>query len=164
MKRRCVFLDRDGTINVAPPPGEYIRSWAEFRFIPGIIDWIRIFRTLGFLVAVVTNQRGVARGLIRPKDLEEIHRRMTLEIENAGGRIDQILCCPHEKDTCTCRKPKPGLILEAQQRWDIDLARSVLIGDSELDQELAAGCGMAFVRVRDGHVIETVGSILEKNS
>ena len=162
MKRRCVFLDRDGTINVSPPAGDYIRSWAEFQFLAGIIDWIRIFRTLGFLVVVVTNQRCVARGLIRSEDLDEIHRRMTLEMERAGAPVDGILCCPHEEGACTCRKPRAGLILQAETRWNIDLAGSVLIGDSELDRELAARCGMGFVQVRDGCVVDTVCRSLEK--
>lgn len=153
MKRRCVFLDRDGTVNIAPPAGEYILSREQFHLIPGIVDWIRIFNCLGFLVVVVTNQRGVARGLMSQKDLDEIHREMTLAIECGGGRIDQILCCPHEEGVCTCRKPKPGLVLEAQARWDIDLAASVLIGDSDADRELAARCGMSFIRVRDGHIV-----------
>ena len=159
MKRRCVFLDRDGTINVSPPRGDYIQNWEQFRFLPGVIDWIRIFNVLGFLVVVVTNQRGIARGLIRSEDLDEIHRRMTLEIEESGGRIEEILCCPHEENVCECRKPKPGLVMQAQARWDIDLAASVLIGDSDLDRDLAAACGMGFIRVRDGHVVETTSAI-----
>jgi D-glycero-D-manno-heptose 1,7-bisphosphate phosphatase len=162
VKRRCVFLDRDGTVNVAPLEGEYIRTWEQFRFFPGIIDWICIFNRLGFLVVIVTNQRGVARGLIRQEDLDEIHRRMVLEVERAGGRIDQILCCPHEEDACLCRKPKPGLVLEATARWDIDLAASVMIGDSEADRVLAAQCGMSFIQVRDGHVVENESRIQVK--
>jgi D-glycero-D-manno-heptose 1,7-bisphosphate phosphatase len=158
VKRRCVFLDRDGTINVGPHPGEYIQNWGQFRFLPGVIDWIRIFNSLGFLVVVVTNQRGVARGIVHPEDLDEIHRRMVEEIEQAGGRVDQILSCPHEAGECMCRKPKPGLVLEAQARWDIDLAASLLIGDSDTDRDLAAACGMGFVRVRDGRVVETITS------
>jgi D-glycero-D-manno-heptose 1,7-bisphosphate phosphatase len=158
VKRRCVFLDRDGTVNVGPGPGEYVRHWPEFHFIPGIVDWIRIFNAQGFLVIVVTNQRGVARGLIRPQDLDEIHRRMAEEIEDAGGHIDQILCCPHDEDSCDCRKPKPGLVLQAQLRWDIDLASSLLIGDCDSDRELARACGMSFVRVRDGRVVETIAA------
>jgi D-glycero-D-manno-heptose 1,7-bisphosphate phosphatase len=158
VSRRCVFLDRDGTVNVRAAPGEYIRHWPEFRFIPGIVDWIRIFNAQGFLVIVVTNQRGIARGLIRPQDLDEIHRRMVEQIVDSGGHIDQILCCPHEEDSCDCRKPKPGLVLQAQLRWDIDLASSLLIGDSDSDRELARACGMSFVRVRDGRVIETIAA------
>jgi D-glycero-D-manno-heptose 1,7-bisphosphate phosphatase len=158
VKRRCVFLDRDGTINVAPPAGGYIEHWEQFRFLPGAIDWIRIFNMLGFLVVVLTNQRGVARGLVRQEDLDEIHRQMALEVEKAGGRIDLILCCPHEEGECNCRKPKPGMVRQAQARWDIDLAASLLIGDSDRDRDLAAACGMGFVRVHEGRVVETIPS------
>jgi D-glycero-D-manno-heptose 1,7-bisphosphate phosphatase len=154
--RRCVFLDRDGTINAQPPAGDYVRNWEQFRFVPGIIDWIRIFNTLGLLVIVVTNQRGVARGLMSQSDLDEIHRNMIREAERCGARIDAVLYCAHDEASCTCRKPKPGLVLEAQARWNIDLAASLLIGDSDTDRDLAAVCGMNFVRVSDGCVIETI--------
>ena len=154
MKRRCVFLDRDGTVNVAPPPGDYILNAEQFRLLPGIIDWIRIFNRLGYLVIIVTNQRGVARGLMSQQDLDEIHRVMMQEIERGGWRIDQIFTCPHDEGVCSCRKPKTGLVLEAQKHWEIDLAESVLFGDADSDRELAIRCGMGFIRVRDGHVAE----------
>src|SRR6476469_765220 len=80
VSRRCVFLDRDGVINVAPPPGEYVRRWEEFRFLPGVADWIRLFNALDLLVIVVTNQQGVAKGLVRPEDLTTIHRNMVREL------------------------------------------------------------------------------------
>lgn len=150
--RRCVFLDRDGVINVKAPDGEYIRTWAEFRFLPGIVDWIRLFNALELLVIVVTNQRGVARGLVDPSDLKDIHTRMVEELAAAGARIDEVLVCPHEERVCNCRKPLPGMVDQAQRKWDIDLSRSLMIGDSESDRELAVRCGMPFVLVRDGRV------------
>lgn len=159
MKQRCVFLDRDGVINVKAPPGEYIRTWQEFQLLPTIIDWIRLFNALGFLVVVVTNQRGVARKLVRPEDLVEIHREMIALLAEAGAHIDGVLCCPHEEDSCNCRKPKTGLVLEAVEKWDIDLSGSLMIGDSESDGQLAANCGMPFVRVRDGHIEEVRGLV-----
>lgn len=152
--RRCVFLDRDGVINASPAPGEYIRSWSEFRFLPGVSDWIRLFNVLGFLVIVVTNQRGIARGLVSATEVEEIHRRMREELAGAGARIDDVFCCPHEEGACECRKPKPGLILQASRKWNLDLAASLLIGDSEADRELARSCKLTFVRVHDGRIIE----------
>ena len=160
LKQRCVFLDRDGVINRKPPEGEYIRTWEEFHFIPGIADWIRLFNALGLLVVVVTNQRCVAKGLIRGENLEEIHRNMTRELAGAGARIDDVFCCPHEEGTCECRKPRPGMVLAAERKWNIDLAASLLIGDSELDRGLAEACGLTFVRVADGRVLE-VARVLE---
>ena len=153
VKQRCVFLDRDGVINRKPPEGSYIRSWEEFCFIPGIADWIQLFNMLGMLVVVVTNQRGVARGLIHADDLEAIHRNMTRELANAGAHIDDVFCCPHEEGACECRKPKPGMVIAAAKKWCIDIPGSILIGDSERDLELAQSCGMRFVFVEDGRSV-----------
>jgi histidinol-phosphate phosphatase family protein len=154
--RRCVFLDRDGVINCKAAPDDYIKTVEEFRLIPQIVDWIRLFNALDFLVIVVTNQRGIARGLMSDADVREIHERMREELLSGGARIDDVYYCPHEENSCECRKPKPGLILAAAAKWDIDVSRSVLIGDSERDRELAAHCGFPFVHVRDGHVVEVV--------
>lgn len=152
--RRCVFLDRDGVINLKARPGEYIRTWEEFRLIPAALDWIRLFNALDLLVIVVTNQRGVARGLVGQADLERIHENMRAELARAGARIDDILCCVHEEDTCNCRKPGTGMVLEAARKWDIDLGRSLMVGDSHTDRKLAEACGMRFVGVDEGKVTE----------
>ena len=161
--RRCVFLDRDGVINFKPPKGEYIRTWEEFHFIPGVSDWIRLFNALGLLVVVITNQRGVAKGLIRRENLEEIHRNMTTALARVGARIDDVFCCPHEEGSCDCRKPKPGLVLEARRKWNISLSDSLLIGDSENDRGLAEACGLGFIRVEAGSIVE-VPPALERSS
>ena len=109
-------------------------------------------------IAPVTNQRGVARGLTDPRDLEEIHNRMSQELEAAGAPLDGILCCPHEEGSCTCRKPQPGMVLEAERRWNIDLRASLFIGDSPSDRQLAETCGMAFALARDGRILEVVSA------
>ena len=160
MSRRCVFLDRDGVINVKAPAGQYINSWQEFHWIPGIADWIRLVNALDFLVIVVTNQRGVARGLTDESQLAEIHEKMQSELASLGARIDDVFVCPHAADACQCRKPKPGLVHEAQRKWDIDLSRSLVIGDSDSDAELAACCGMRFIRVADGQIRNVVDNSL----
>jgi D-glycero-D-manno-heptose 1,7-bisphosphate phosphatase len=152
--RRCAFLDRDGVINRKPPEGDYVRTWKEFQFLPGIADWIQLFNALGLLVVVITNQRGVARGLIRAEDLQEIHRNMTQELAAAGARIDDIFACPHENGTCECRKPKPGMVWMAQRKWNIDLGASLLVGDSPSDRLLAEACGLGFVRANEGRIVE----------
>lgn len=155
MSRSCVFLDRDGVINVKAAPGDYIRNWRQFEFLPNIVDWIQIFNALDYPVIVITNQRGVARGLISPQDLEEIHRNMLRELAMRGARIQDIFCCPHDENACECRKPKPGLILQAQRKWDLNLGGSLLIGDSDSDEELARNCGLKFIRVAHGSIVET---------
>jgi histidinol-phosphate phosphatase family protein len=148
--RRCVFLDRDGVINEKAAPHEYIRDWSEFRFLPNIADWIRLFNALDFLVIVVTNQRGVARGMMTLEAVAEIHRNMIATLAAHGARIDDVFACPHEESACDCRKPKPGMVMEAQAKWGIDLQGSLMIGDSDEDAKLAAACGMRFLRVAHG--------------
>ena len=153
MSRSCVFLDRDGVINVPAAPGDYIRNWSQFRFLPNIADWIRLFNALDHLVIVVTNQRGVALGLMTLEDVEEIHQNMLGGLASAGARVDDIFVCPHEENACECRKPKPGMIEAAQIKWDIDLGRSLLIGDTRLDEELARACGLKFLRALGGRLV-----------
>jgi len=155
MDRGCVFLDRDGVINERPPAGSYIGYWEEIRFIPEVVDWVRLFNLLGYLVVVVTNQRGISRGLVSREAVEALHRKITEHFAARGARIDDVLYCPHEENTCNCRKPKPGLLLEAQARWGIDFFRSILIGDSDRDRALAKTAGLRFVLVDQGRIIET---------
>jgi D-glycero-D-manno-heptose 1,7-bisphosphate phosphatase len=148
-----VFLDRDGVINEKAPDGEYVESWSRFRFLPNVTDWIRLFNALDQLVIVVTNQRGIARGRMTEADLAEIHEKMRSVLAQRGARIDDIFYCPHEEGACDCRKPRPGLVRLATQKWDIDLSRSLLIGDSERDMELARVCGLRFLRAAAGRLI-----------
>jgi D-glycero-D-manno-heptose 1,7-bisphosphate phosphatase len=147
-----VFLDRDGVINEKPAPHEYIQSSSEFRLLPNIADWIRLFNALEFVVIVITNQRGVARGLMTEAALASIHSHMLEELAAKGARIDDVFYCPHEENSCHCRKPKPGLVYAARDKWDIDLAHSLMLGDSDSDQQLAAVCGVRFLRVLDGRL------------
>jgi D-glycero-D-manno-heptose 1,7-bisphosphate phosphatase len=155
--RRSAFLDRDGVINVSPARGDYVRTWEEFRLIPEAVEWIRLFRALDLLVIVVTNQRGVSRGLIDLAELNRIHANMQAELAQLGARVDDVFCCPHEENTCDCRKPRPGLVRQAARKWNIDVRRSILLGDSACDRQLAENCGMHFVGVREGHVLRQLG-------
>jgi D-glycero-D-manno-heptose 1,7-bisphosphate phosphatase len=142
MNFTTVFLDRDGVINADSP--EYIKSVAEFRFIPGSLDAIARLTRSGFRVIVITNQSVINRQMVSPAELEAIHDRLRQAVAAAGGRITDIFHCPHRPDEqCSCRKPKPGLILAARQRYGIDLARAVMVGDSAKDilAGKAAGCG-----------------------
>jgi D-glycero-D-manno-heptose 1,7-bisphosphate phosphatase len=154
VSRPCLFLDRDGVINVKPVDGGYVRAWDEFHLIPAAVDWIRLFNALDYLVVVVTNQRGVARELMSRAAVDDVNARMMEELARRGARIDDVFVCPHEEGTCDCRKPRPGLVRAAQERWDIDLGRSLLIGDSESDRQLAVNCGLRFLMARDGRIVE----------
>jgi len=150
----AVFLDRDGVVN--RDSRHYIKSWKEFSFIRGSRKAIRLLTENGHRVILITNQSMINRGIAPLADLENIFFNMRRKVENAGGRITDILYCPHRPDeNCNCRKPKPGLIITAQHRHSIDLAKSVMIGDSATDIQCArnAGCGQA-VLVKTGNGIK----------
>ena len=155
MKRPCVFLDRDGVINVKQPTGHYVCSWDQFVWIPETIDWIQLFNALDFLVIVVTNQRGIARGLVSESTVDEMHDRMKRELRDKNAIIDDVFVCPHELGACNCRKPLPGMVHAARDKWNIDVARSIMIGDSQSDQQLAENCAMTFVGACDGTITHT---------
>ena len=148
---RVVFLDRDGTINYDSP--DYIKNRSEFKFIPGSIEAIRLLGVNGFTTIVITNQAALARKLISRDELEHIHAMMEIAIISGGGKITDIFFCPHlPNDGCECRKPAPGMLLQAQRKYNIDLSSSIMAGDSAKDIECArnAGCGKA-VLVKTGY-------------
>lgn len=128
-----MFLDRDGVINRRAAPHAYIRSWAEFVFLDGVPQAIRRLNRAGYLVIVVTNQRGVARGLLSRPELDELHRRMCASLAERGARIDAVYVCPHEEGVCDCRKPGIGLLQAAERDHPLDRTRSWMIGDSLSD-------------------------------
>lgn len=147
---RAAFLDRDGIINRKAPDGQYVTRWEDFHFLPGVTEAIAQLNLAGFSVIVVTNQRCVAKGLLTEVDLECLHRRMTDHLASVGARVDAIYCCPHELEPpCGCRKPAPGLLLEAARSRDLDLTSSWMIGDSVADIQAGktAGCRTARVLV-----------------
>jgi D-glycero-D-manno-heptose 1,7-bisphosphate phosphatase len=146
-----VFLDRDGVINRLRK-GDYVKSWAEFEFLPRAKEALRLLAEAEYRVVVVTNQRGVARGCLTETDLAAIHGRMIDETTLAGGPIAAVYYCPHEIGQCGCRKPEQGLFLEAQQDFsDIDFSLSTVIGDSPSDMEagLRLGCRNIFIGESD---------------
>ncbi len=144
--RSAVFLDRDGVIN--ENRADYVKRWEEFAFLPGIFHPLRLLAQNHVAVVVISNQSAIGRGLVSRETVEEIHYRMRREIELRGGRIDGVYYCPHRPDEgCECRKPKPGLLLQAARDLGIDLGSSYLIGDavSDIEAALAAGCSPIMV-------------------
>ena len=136
MPEPAVFLDRDGVINARR--SDHVKSWSEFRFVPGSLRALRLLADMGERIVVVTNQSVVDRGLLTAEGLASIHARMTQAVRRAGGRIDAVYACPHVPEArCSCRKPGAGLLLRAGDELGIDLGRSVLIGDSPCDVEAA---------------------------
>lgn len=161
--KKVVFLDRDGTINVDSV--DYVKSRSEFAFIPGSIEAIKDLTANGCTTIVITNQSALARGFVSPEELDAIHAMMCREVAAAGGKITDIFFCPHlPDDGCRCRKPAPGLIDQARQKYDIDLADSVMIGDSAKDIECGrnAGCGRT-VLVESGLARDVEKKLLKKS-
>jgi D-glycero-D-manno-heptose 1,7-bisphosphate phosphatase len=145
---RAAFVDRDGTINVRPPPHTYLQSAEPFRWLPGAVEGLVCLAEQGYSLIVVSNQRGIARGLVSRAALHEIEQRIQLGLAPHGQRIEAFNYCPHEiADACMCRKPAPGLLLDAAHDHDIDLSRSWMIGDAESDVLAGLAAGTATARV-----------------
>ena len=157
-KLKVIFLDRDGVIN--RDSADYIKSWSEFEFLPGSLEAIRRLTLSGFTSIVITNQSAINRHMMSRKELDYMHAMMKTAVRSHGGEIKDIFFCPHTpEDRCDCRKPKPGLIYQARQKYQVDLAAAAMIGDSAKDIECArnAGCGHAvLVHTGDGAAAESI--------
>ncbi|OFW11408.1 MAG: histidinol phosphate phosphatase [Acidobacteria bacterium RIFCSPLOWO2_02_FULL_67_36] len=139
----AILLDRDGVLNQKPPRAEYVRSWDDWVWLPGAKEALRLFKDAGYRVILVSNQAGIARGVMTEAALAEVHEHMKAEARAAGGDIDAVFHCPHGwNEGCECRKPKPGMLFQAQHAFQLDLTRTWFIGDDERDSEAAraAGC------------------------
>lgn len=152
--RRAVFLDRDGTL--IEDPG-YIGRPEQVKLLPGVVEGLSELRRLGFALVVVSNQSGVARGYFGEEQVEAVNAAIAAKL-GPEARIDRFLFCPHLPEgivpeysfACECRKPKPGMILQAARELGIDLARSYLVGDSERDLAAGRAAGVGTVLVRMG--------------
>jgi D-glycero-D-manno-heptose 1,7-bisphosphate phosphatase len=145
---RAVFLDRDGVINEKALEGAYITDLSDFRILPGVLGAIARLNQNNFRTFVITNQRGIARGLVAPGSVTTMHDHLLDAVSRSGGRIEKIYVCPHDySDDCACRKPKPGMLLAAAREFGLDLTKSWMIGDSAIDVEAGrrAGCRTAYV-------------------
>jgi len=156
--KRAVFIDRDGTINEEK---EYLYRSEDFAFITGADQAIRLLNESGFLVIIVTNQSGVARGYYTEEDVHQLHMHIASSLEKSGARVDAWYYCPHHPAgrgsyalPCSCRKPLPGMLLEAARRYDIDLESSFMIGDKLVDVEAGAAAGCRSFLVRTGYGAE----------
>jgi D-glycero-D-manno-heptose 1,7-bisphosphate phosphatase len=156
MPREAVFLDRDGTLIEEV---SYLAEPEQVRFVPGAAEAVRKLNGAGLLVIVVTNQSGVARGYFPESRVAVVHERLTALLGEHGAKVDAFYYCPHHptegggayRVECECRKPKPGMLLAAARDFDIDLARSWVIGDKRCDAEAGAAAGCRTVLVRTGH-------------
>ena len=156
MTQECkvVFLDRDGVINKKPPVHQYVSSREEMTVLPGVADAIRRLNDAGLFVFVVSNQRGVQRGLLTMDDLKDVHDYLDEILEKKGAHIDGYYICPHGNNECECRKPKPGLLYKAEewlksQGYTIDKDHSCMIGDSDTDIEAGKAYGVNTIKIGD---------------
>ncbi|MFC1804534.1 D-glycero-beta-D-manno-heptose 1,7-bisphosphate 7-phosphatase [Candidatus Omnitrophota bacterium] len=148
---KAVLLDRDGVINKYPGDTKYVTSWEEFVFLPGAKDAIAEMHRNKIKVIVASNQAGVSKGLYTQETLDTITRKMSAEVESAGGAIDAVYYCTHRnEDHCSCRKPKPGLLITAAKEHAFDLAETFFVGDTIRDVKTARAAGCKSVLVLSG--------------
>ena len=146
--KKVIFLDRDGVINKKAPKADYVKNWDEFEFLPGSIEAISLLTKSGYDIYIISNQAGIARGIMTENDLKKIHQNMTDEIEKKEGKILGIYYCPHGWDErCECRKPKPGMFFQAAREHYIDLTKAIFIGDDERDVEAGESAGVKTILV-----------------
>ena len=147
---KIVFLDRDGVINKQAPVHDYIKTSFEFQMLPRAADAVKLLKQAGFLVVVVTNQRGIAQGIMSESDLDAIHRKMRKILADSGTMIDGIYVCPHEAGTCNCRKPEIGLFIMAENDLGKeDKLSSWMVGDGESDIEAGRRYGVSTILITD---------------
>ena len=142
MKPKALFLDRDGIVNVEK---HFVYKIEDFEFIDGIFEFCRFFQDKGYIIFIITNQSGIARGYYTLNDYNILTRWMINEFNKQNIKITEAYHCPHLPEItgeCDCRKPKPGMILQAQKEFDIDLENSVVVGDNLRDIETGFNAGV----------------------
>lgn len=145
----AVFLDRDGVINENRP--DHVKSWSEFRFLPGAAEAVARLTRLQVPVFIITNQAIINRRVVPVEVVEDVHRRMRNHIEAHGGHVVDIAYCPHRPDEgCICRKPQPGMILSLAAKHQLDLREAVVIGDFLTDIEAGRAAGCRTIMVQSG--------------
>jgi len=138
--KKALFLDRDGVINIDTG---YLYKIEDFKFIDGIFDLCRVFLEKDYKIFVITNQSGINRGYFNEYDFQKLSEWMLIQFEEKNIHIDKVYYCPHTpNEHCDCRKPKPKMILDAKNEFDIDLENSLFIGDKTSDMECALNAGL----------------------
>ena len=159
-----LFLDRDGVIN-QKINDDYVRQWSEFYFIDGFLESIPILAKTFKRTAIVTNQRGIGRGLMTAEDLALIFENLQQKMNELGGHIDAFYHCPHDySDKCSCRKPKIGMGLQAKKDFpDLDFRKALIVGDSISDMEFGKKLGMktVFVTNREGRDVRKFSNFID---
>ncbi len=158
----AIILDRDGVIN--RDSANFIKSVDEWEALPGSLEAIARLAVAGWQIAVCTNQSGIARGLLHPATLQDIHDHLRVQVQELGGRIDGIYACPHGPEhSCGCRKPAPGLLLAAARDLGFVLAGTPVIGDTARDLTAAANVGARPILVRTGKAEDKSAAGIDTN-
>jgi D-glycero-D-manno-heptose 1,7-bisphosphate phosphatase len=154
---KVIFLDRDGVINHEVG---YLHKSKDFKFIDGVFEACKNFQLLGYKLIIVTNQSGIARGYYQEADFHTLTKWMLEKFDNQDIDISDVFFCPHApKSNCKCRKPQPGMFLEARDKYGINMEDSWLIGDKEVDIEAANAAGVNnTILVKSGHDIDEVNT------
>lgn len=148
-RARFVFLDRDGTL---VEDHGFVHRLSDYALLPGTIEALRLLQSAGYGLAIVTNQSGIGRGVYTVEDFWAFQGRLLADLEGQGIRIAETYFCPHRPDEgCACRKPSPASLFRARDRFDVDLARSWVIGDHASDVALGAAAGCRSILVLTGH-------------
>ncbi len=164
--KKCVFLDRDGTLNVRPPKACYIEKKEDFVWLSGAKEAVKLLNDNGYMTILISNQPGIARGNLTEITLKQIHDKMQNDLRQIGAHIDAIYYCPHNwDDGCFCRKPKPGMLFEAQRDYSLNLSMCHMVGDDERDIEAGESAGCICHFVDDNRpLLEIVKGIIDEES
>jgi histidinol-phosphate phosphatase family protein len=155
--RPCVFFDRDGIVNRSPGPG-YVNHLDDFHILPGFSDCVRAAAEKGMPAAIVTNQRGITRGITPPEQLEAMHRHLRAELAREGLALLDIFICTADDETHPDRKPNPGMLRAAAKKHHLDLAKSWMIGDRESDVKTGQNAGVAATVLVDAGTAPTAAT------
>jgi len=159
VKQKALFLDRDGVVNVEK---EYLYKIEEFEFIEGIFDLCRHYQSLGYLIFIVTNQSGIARKYYSETDFSTLTQWVIDAFKKEGVTITKVYHCPHHpkiSGVCSCRKPEPGMLLQAAKEYNIDLSKSIMIGDKERDVEAGINAGL-----RESYLFDETGMLTKSKA
>lgn len=159
----AIFLDRDGVIN--EQKDDYVKTWQEFRFLPGSLDALQRLAQFSCPIVVLTNQSPIGRGLVKAETIAHIHQQMREVVAAARGRIDRVFACPHHpNDGCACRKPRPGLLLQAADALNLELTECYFVGDSYTDFLAARSVGCQPIMVQSGLQAQKLPKLLKNDA
>lgn len=161
--QKYIFLDRDGTLDVRPPKACYVEKPEDFIWLPGAKEAIKKLKDAGYFIILVSNQAGIAMGRMTDEDVALVNEKMQDDLLEIGASIDAIYYCPHGWDsTCSCRKPKPGMLYQAQKDYSINLPECYLIGDDERDIQTAENADVKGILVDENYtLLDAVNDLLE---